>query len=124
MPQALSNTHQHHEEVQTAQGVPEQSSTSVNTTQPDESSAVSVEQPAQYSPEQQLLKVAMKRLQALEQYQQLLSSSSSSESSSKELQRQKGDTPAEVAAKIAANRDEVPLLDAALLIAQVGSTAA
>jgi len=83
-----------------------------------------MEQPEQYSPEQQLLKVAMKRLQALEQYQQLLSSSSSIESRSKDLQRQRGDTPAEVAAKIAANRDEVPLLDAALLIAQVGPTAA
>lgn len=64
----------------------------------------------------------MKRLQALEAYEQLLSNSSSSNSKgsgSKQLQHQAGDTPAEVAAKIAADRDEVPLLDAAILIAQV-----
>jgi hypothetical protein len=58
----------------------------------------------------------MQKLQALETYQQLLSHD---KSSSKEVQRRPGDTPAEVSAKIAADRDEVPLLDAAILIAQV-----
>lgn len=72
---------------------------------------------ARYSPEQQLLKTAMKKLQALEAYQQLLSTSSGP--AEKQLQRRAGDSPAEVSAKIAANKDEVPLLDAAILIAQV-----
>lgn len=67
-----------------------------------------------------MLQTAMKKLQALEAYQQLLSSSSSGATDSK-LQRKAGDSPADVAEKIAQNSDEVPLLDAAILIAQVSS---
>lgn len=94
--------------------------------QPQGDSAAAVphqqHQQARYSPEQQLLKTAMKKLKALEDYQQLLSDCSGSSSSGGSLTRQPGDTPAEVADKIAADRDEVPLLDAAILIAQVTHT--
>jgi hypothetical protein len=63
----------------------------------------------------------MKKLQALETYQQLMTDNSSSSSglSDKQLQRQAGDTPSQVSAKIAADKDQIPLLDAAILIAQV-----
>lgn len=65
----------------------------------------------------------MQKLQALETYQQLMSDSSSSSSSAgqsdEQLQRQAGDTPSQVSAKIAADKDHIPLLDAAILIAQV-----
>lgn len=71
---------------------------------------------AHHSPEQQLLLTAIRKLHALETYQHLLSHD---KDSSREVQRRPGDTPAEVSAKIAADRDEVPLLDAAILIAQV-----
>lgn len=74
-----------------------------------------------HPPEQQLLRTAWKRLQALEAYQELLgrAGDGSSGSGSSSRERKAGDTPADVAAKIAADRDEVPLLDAAILIAQV-----
>jgi hypothetical protein len=97
---------------------PQQLLHSESAQQPDPQAAVQQQQQSgRYSPEHQLLKTAMKKLQALEAYQQLLSSSSGPDE--KQLQRKAGDSPAEVSAKLAANKDELPLLDAAILIAQV-----
>lgn len=98
---------------------PQQLLHSESAQQQDPQAAVQQQQQSdRYLPEHQLLKTAMKKLQALEAYQQLLSSSSSGPDE-KQLQRKAGDGPAEVSAKIAANKDELPLLDAAILIAQV-----
>jgi hypothetical protein len=100
---------------------PQQPLQSESAQQQDPQASVQQQQQSdRYSPEQQLLKTAMKKLQALEAYQQLLSSSSGPDE--KQLQRKAGDSPAEVSAKIAANKDELPLLDAAILIAQVRSS--
>lgn len=60
----------------------------------------------------------MKKLQALETYQQLMADSTTGPID-KQLQRRAGDTPAEVSGKIAADKDEIDLLAAAVLIAQV-----
>lgn len=104
---------QHSEQVQA-------SSSHVSSRQEDESaqSVQHQQEQQQYSPEQQLLRTAMKKLQALETYQQLMADSSSG-TTDKHLQRKAGDTPSQVSAKIAADTDEIPLLDAAILIAQV-----
>lgn len=85
--------------------------------QQDESAQQQQQPGAQYSPEQEMLRVAMRKLQALETYQQLMADSTSGPVD-KQLQRQAGDTPADVSGKIAADKDEIDVLAAAVLIAQ------